>query len=155
MGDMEVVAPAVHVGDANHRKVAGRDGPGAEQVVTAATRRAAALGAADQHVARPAGGNADGHRVRRDLPCLLSIHEPRGHQAHVSQGGVHVAGSERLKRLAAGHPQTSILGSDRVELDARHAGQLPADLAAVDCLSHERTSASTSAGLRVWRGMRR
>lgn len=81
LGDMEVVAAAVHICDADHREVAGRDGPGAEEVVAAATRRAAAFGAAHQHVARPSGGHADGYRVRCDLPCLISVHDLDAHAA--------------------------------------------------------------------------
>lgn len=65
LGDMEVAAATIHVCDADHREVADSDGARLEEVVAAAARRAAVFGAAVQHVARPAGGNADGYRVRR------------------------------------------------------------------------------------------
>jgi len=66
----------------------------------------------------------------------------------------HVAARKRLQGQAPCFPGAYDRRPSRVELDPGHAGQLPADLAVVDCLSHERTSASTSEAPYARRGMR-
>lgn len=45
----------------------------------------------------------------------------------------------------SGIPQAERPRRGRVQVHSLNAGQLPADLAVVDCLSHERTSVSTNA----------